>query len=152
MREGTPTRMLNEVTAPQAGQVAVFAGSTTATSQDLSLVGPTTQDMANADNFPAPGGLNLSVGGCIGRYVDFYADGEDFGLVFGAANANVTGNNAPNLSVTGVNTTGTNGATCMRIPSGQYRRLLVHADTRWVGYVANTAAGYLRIYPTSKAT
>jgi hypothetical protein len=149
--ESTYTKKANEVTAPRAGEVTVFAGSVSSASQNLALCGPLTVNMANADVLPSNiAGSATSASACLDKYVEFYADGVDFGLTWGPSNASVTGNNAPNLSVTGVNTTGGNGACCLRIPAGTTRSFYIHTSTLWVGYVASAGQGFLRIMPTSR--
>jgi hypothetical protein len=139
-------RQAANITGPVAGQISCLTTSTSATSIDLSSIGPTVGSMANAAALPQVGYPGLT--GCVGRFVEFFSDGADTGLLFGTSNASVTGNNAPNLSVTGSNTVGSNGSCCVRIPAGTYRTYVISSATRWLGYVAS-ATGNLRVSVTS---
>lgn len=145
--ESIYTRKANEVTAPVAGQITVIAGALAAGSLDLATTGPTAINMQNADKQPVGDGSGtVTIAGGVDRYVEFYADGVDIGLVFGATAAAVTGANAPVLAQTGTNAAGA----CMRIPAGIGRSLFIHPATRYVGYVASAATGFLRISVASR--
>jgi hypothetical protein len=100
--------------------------------------------MANVQVLPQGG--QPSVAGCLNRFTEFFADGADVGVVFGAGatNAAVVGANAPALGQQGTDTAGC----CIRIPAGTYRTYIITTATRWLGYVGS-ANGNLRIAVSS---
>ena len=161
--ESTYTKRANEILPPVASQGSVQPGSTTPATLDLSTVGQTVVNMAFADNYPASlaysgstaqanvVGATLSSGkGCIDGYVDFTADGADFGIVFGPTLGAVGGSGAtaaqPSLGATGTNAAGI----CQRVFAGTTRTFYIHPQHRYLGYVGSTGAGYLRIFPSSR--
>ena len=148
------TRKSDEITAPVAGQISVIAVSGSAGSQDLAAIGPQTGQMQNEDALPNAGSYQVAgsatvsgspLQGCIGHFVEFFAETADVGILFGPTNASVTSASAPALATTGTNTAGC----CMRIPAGTYRTFYIHAPTRFVGFVGSTS-GNLRISVTSR--
>lgn len=134
-----------ECTAPIAGQIANVPVNATAASLDLSTLGSTTLSMNNSDQTPQVGQPNL--GGLINRMVRFTAVGCSVGVSFGASNAAVTGNNAPNTANTNVACI---ASACEPIPAGQFVDLFIHPDTRWLGYVAVSGSGSLVIRASSR--
>jgi L-cysteine desulfidase len=131
----TETLASDMIQAPRAAQCANLAVTTTAIAVDLRLVGNQTPNMAAAT-------------GKVGtqqRFVTIYADGADLGVIFGPTSASVSGANVPALATVGTNVAGV----CARIPVGQERSYYVMAGTDvWVG-VVGSAAGSVRITPSS---
>lgn len=128
-------RNANWLAPPRAGQVSNISVSTSAGSQDMTLVGNQTRSLANQWQ---------NTTGAMGKIVIIYADGADVGVVFGPNQAAVTGGNAPSLAANGVNVTGG----CARIPNGQRRAFELSAGMdNWLGFVAS-ASGTMRIEVT----
>ena len=167
MSESTYTKRFHEVLPPLAGQVSVFAGTTTFAVQDLSAIGVTVINMAFADNYPASlayagsttqaavAGSTLTTGkGIVDSFVWLQADsGADFGVVFGATVGAVGGSgataNQPSLGATGLNAAGA----CIRLVSGNPAvRYYIHPSARYMGFVGSTGGtGCLRVYPSSRS-
>lgn len=134
------------------GLVAVLPGS--ASPQVLSLVTLFSAPMS-ATNAWAQG--QLPTGEPLGlndAYVTFYADGVDFGMITGETFAIVSGSNAPSLAASGTldgfgNYTAA-GNECWRLPAGQMLRILLAPGIdKYLGFVAASATGFLRIYQSS---
>lgn len=141
--ESPGTKLSNEISPPIAGRITVVATSTGAATLDLRTAGPQSVNMSSGDIPPATGGVDPP--GLVGRYVDFFADAADVGIIFGATTAAVSSSNAPALATNGTNAAGC----CQRIAAGTYRTWLVDKENPIIGYVA-AASGQLRIVPSSR--
>lgn len=131
-----PSRLFEYVMPPRAGQLTSVAVSAVAGSLDMRQLGNQTVDTKQQIT---------STVGLPGRYVTFFADGADVYVTFGPTNASVTGANAPVAATNGINGVGVGS----KIPSGQNRRWLLAVGTDlFIGFVAS-AAGQLRIEPSS---
>jgi hypothetical protein len=130
----TETLASDNITPPVAGQVTALAVTTTASTLDLRTCGNQTPNMAS-------GAAKV---GLVGRYVTFYADGGDVGIIFGATSASVATTNAPALATQGTNATGA----CVRIANGAEKAWLVPSGTPWIG-VVGSASCTLRIVASS---
>jgi len=157
MSQALASKLGDEVVAPQVGQISVLSANTTSQTQDLSLCGPATMDMRNADSFPVNGGYAVpgsatvtnngqSLSGAIGRFCEIYCDGPDIGVIFAANSAVLGGANAASLAAAGVNGAGV----CLRIPSATYRTFLLHADARFMSYVSANTTSNVRVCVTSR--
>jgi hypothetical protein len=139
------TKKASEIRCPIAGQIGVIStSSTSAGTQDMRLIGPQSASMGNDTILPPSTPNNPP--GALERFVEFYADGVDYGIVFGATSAAVSSSNAPSLTATGPG-----AGACIRIPAGQARTYVVESDTFWLGYVPSSSSqGYLRMSVTSR--
>ena len=152
------TRLGDEITAAFVGQVSVLACNTTAQTQDLAAIGPgQIQDMRNEDALPVAGGYaaagvatttqqNVTLGGCVGRFTEFFADGVDIGILFASNAAAFTASTSANLAATGGNGNGC----CVRVPAGSYRTIFIHPSSRFLSYIAANTTSNLRICATSR--
>lgn len=92
--------------------------------------------------------------GLLDAYVTIYADGVDFGVVFGETLGIVLGVNSPSLTAVGTLDSSGNytaaGTECWRIPAGTERRILLALGIdKFLGFVASATGGYLRLYQSS---
>lgn len=126
-------RNANWLSPPRAGQVTAITVSTSASSQDMTLIGNQTRSLANQWT---------NTTGAMGKIVVIYADGADLGVITGPTQASVTTSNAPALATTGVNTPGV----CFRIQAGTYQAFELSAGMdNWLGFVAS-GSGTMRIW------
>ena len=136
------------------GQMIVLGTSATALAIQLSAaqMGMTySAEHVVTDN--AIGAPNGMPSGLTGVDVTILADGQDLGVIFGPTLASISGPNAPLLTAVGALTNGVYAnaiQTCHRIPSGQERRYNTQQGIDlWVGIVAATSTGFVRIFQSS---
>jgi hypothetical protein len=157
MSQSLFSKLSDEITAPTVGTISVLVANTTAQIIDLGSLGNQSLDMRNADALPvagdyaSPGSATIanqgqSQGGVIGRFVEFYCDSIDVGLIFGANAAVLGGANAASLSAVGTNGAGC----CARVPGASFRTYFVHPAARFMSYIAANTTSNIRIMATSR--
>jgi hypothetical protein len=135
MGESQQSRQADYVLPPRAGLIGAVAVTTSAGSQQMTLLDNQAKDPTNADALQV---------GPLGCYVSFTADGGDVYVVFGPTQASVTGANAPVIATTGVNVAGV----AYKLKQDVEKPLLLTTQDVWMGYIGS-ASCTLRFYRSS---